>query len=386
MLSRLLSSAVLAAAIGAMHPLLAQTRSTVATVSGMPAVVDPTNLYSETAAGKFDDRTRDVPHRVYVPNVTDGSVTVIDPLTMKIIDRFDAGRSPHHVVPSYDLKTLWVAALDEYGGKGGALTPIDARTGKPGKSVPVPDAYNLYFTPDGSAAVVVAEGLNRLEYRDPQTMELRATLPIEGCAGINHADFSIDGSFALFTCEFGGTVIKVDLIARKVLGLLKLSRGGMPQDIRIAPDGSVFFVADMMADGVFVISAETFTEIGFVPTGLGSHGLYPSRDGKKLYVANRGTHRITGAAHPPGSVSVIDFATRKVEATWPISLGGSPDMGAVSADGSQLWLSGRYDDEVYVFDTRSGAVRTISGGSQPHGLTYWPQPGRYSLGHTANLR
>ena len=295
MLSRLLSSAVLAAAIGAMHPLLAQTRSTVATVSGMPAVVDPTNLYSETAAGKFDDRTRDVPHRVYVPNVTDGSVTVIDPLTMKIIDRFDAGRSPHHVVPSYDLKTLWVAALDEYGGKGGALTPIDARTGKPGKSVPVPDAYNLYFTPDGSAAVVVAEGLNRLEYRDPQTMELRATLPIEGCAGINHADFSIDGSFALFTCEFGGTVIKVDLIARKVLGLLKLSRGGMPQDIRIAPDGSVFFVADMMADGVFVISAETFTEIGFVPTGLGSHGLYPSRDGKKLYVANRGTHRITGA-------------------------------------------------------------------------------------------
>ena len=79
---------------------------------------------------------------------------------------------------------------------------------------------------------------------------------------------------------------------------------------------------------------------------------------------------------------MIDFATRKVEATWPIPGGGSPDMGNVSADGKQLWLSGRYDDVVYVFDTTTGAVKTIPVGKEPHGLTVWPQPGRYSLGHT----
>jgi DNA-binding beta-propeller fold protein YncE len=206
------------------------------------------------------------------------------------------------------------------------------------------------------------------------------------CGGINHADFSIDGRYAIFTCEFGKGLAKIDFVNRKVEGYLKLSKGGMPQDIRISPDGKVFFVADMLADGVFVIDGESFREIGFIATGKGTHGLYPSRDGRKLYVTNRGSNRIHGPPHGKGSVSVVDFATRKVDVTWPIPGGGSPDMGNVSADGKQLWVSGRYDDVVYVFDTASGAVHKIKVGMEPHGLAVWPQPGRYSLGHTGNMR
>jgi YVTN family beta-propeller protein len=85
-------------------------------------------------------------------------------------------------------------------------------------------------------------------------------------------------------------------------------------------------------------------------------------------------------------VSVIDFTTKTVVTTWPIPGAGSPDMGNVSADGRQLWLSGRYDDVVYVIDTTIGAIETIRVGREPHGLTVWPQPGRYSLGHTGNMR
>jgi DNA-binding beta-propeller fold protein YncE len=161
---------------------------------------------------------------------------------------------------------------------------------------------------------------------------------------------------------------------------------GMPQDVRASPDGKTFYVADMMADGVHVIDGDSFRQIGFVPTGVGAHGLYPSRDGKLLYVANRGTNRIHGKPLGKGSVSVIDFATGKVIKTWPIPGGGSPDMGNVSADGKHLWLSGRYDDVVYRIDTQSGAVDFIKVGKQPHGLAVWPLPGRYSLGHTGNLR
>ncbi len=95
--------------------------------------------------------------------------------------------------------------------------------------------------------------------------------------GINHADFSIDGSYAIFTCEFDGTLAKVDFTKREVVGYLKLSKGGMPQDIRIAPDGKVFYVADMMADGVFLIDGDSFKEIGFIHTGVGTHGLYPEQ-------------------------------------------------------------------------------------------------------------
>ena len=142
----------------------------------------------------------------------------------------------------------------------------------------------------------------------------------------------------------------------------------------------------MMADGVHVIDGESFKQVGFITTGVGAHGLYPSRDGKFLYVANRGSNKVDGGPGGKGSVSVIDFATRKVVQTWPIPGGGSPDMGNVSADGRYLWLSGRFDKMVYRFDTTSGSVDKIKVGREPHGLAVWPQPGRYSLGHTGNLR
>ena len=354
-------------------------------VAGMPAVTDPANLYSDAGEGKISDAVKGALARVYVPNLRSNDVWVIDPATFTVVDKFKVGLNPQHVVPSWDLKTLWVANNAENTMKG-SLTAIDPLTGKPGRQIAVDDPYNMYFTPDGKEAIVVAEARLRLDFRDPQTMKLKSSLQTPGCKGINHADFSIDGRFAIFTCEFGGTLVKIDMVGRKVVGYLKLSIGRMPQDIRISPDGAVFYVADMMADGVFVIDGAAFKEIGFVKTGKGTHGLYPSRDGKKLYVTNRGSNKIHGAERGMGSVSVLDFATRKVDVTWPIPGGGSPDMGNVSADGKWLWLSGRYDNVVYAFDTASGAVKIIPVGLEPHGLTVWPQPGRYSLGHTGNMR
>ena len=366
-------------------PSAAAATASVTTISGMPPVVNPSNLYSEAGAGHLSPAVTDALVRVYVPNVRSNDVYVIEPTTYQVVNHFVVGENPQHVVPSWDLKTLWVANNSEHA-EHGSLTPIDPKTGLPGDPVPVDDPYNLYFTPDGSSAIVVAERHHRLDFRDPHTMAMKWSLPTPGCAGINHADFSIDGRYAIFTCEFAGSLAKVDVVNKRVVGYLKLLKGHMPQDIRISPDGKVFYVADMMADGVFLIDGDAFKEIGFIPTGVGTHGLYPSRDGTKLYVANRGSNKIHGRPKGPGSVSVIDFATRQVVTTWPVPGGGSPDMGNVSADGKTLWLSGRFDDVVYAFDTTSGSVREIKVGREPHGLTVWPQPGRYSLGHTGNMR
>lgn len=140
------------------------------------------------------------------------------------------------------------------------------------------------------------------------------------CGGINHAGFSIDGGFALFTREFDSAYAKIDVQERKIVAYLKLkmpatrfyenavkvdgipseifsSKKGVPQDIRISPNGKHSFVADMEADDVHVVDGEAFTEVGFTPTGPGTHGLYPSRDGKRLYVADRSSHKIHGPAH-----------------------------------------------------------------------------------------
>lgn len=374
-------AALLGAALAALMPALAQ----VDTVPGMPPVPDPKNLYSEIGAGKLSAAVAGHRELVYVPHVQSNNVYVIDPATFRVIDKFKVGLNPQHVVPSWDLQTLWVTNNAERTTKG-SLTPIDPKTGKPGTPIDVDDPYNMYFSPDGKSAIVVAEALKRLDFRDPKTMKRQYSIAAPKCGGINHADFSIDGKYAIFTCEFSKGLVKIDLVNRKVMGYLTLSKGAMPQDIRVSPDGSRFYVADMHADGIFVIDGETFKEIGFIETGMGTHGIYPSRDGRKMYVANRGSHRIHGAKGGPGSVSVVDFATGKVEATWPIPGGGSPDMGNVSADGKTLWLSGRYDHVVYAIDTATGIARVIKVGLEPHGLAVWPQPGRYSLGHTGNMR
>ena len=276
---------------------------------------------------------------------------MIDPETFKVVDSFVAIPSPQHIVPSWDLQTLWVSGDISYRGGHASVMPIDPKTGKPGKAIDVPDSYNMYFTPDGRSAIVVAEAMRRLEFRDPHTMALQGYIVAPDCAGINHADFSLDGSYAIFTCEYNDQLAKIDLVHHTLAGMLQLSPQHIPQDIRIAPDGSAFFVADMLQDGLIVIDGDAFKETGFIQTGVGAHGLYPSRDGKSLYISNRGTHNLYGVHKGEGSVSVLDFATRKIVANWTIPGGGSPDMGNVSADGKWLWLSGRYDGVVYAFNT-----------------------------------
>ena len=403
--------------VGPPLPATAQTAAQAAAQTPAPAAVtDTRNLYSSSASDKLSPAVAGDLARIYVPNLRGNDVYVIDPLTLKVVDRFKVGRSPQHIVPSWDLRTLWVTNNAERG-TDGSLTPLDPRTGKPGKAIPVDNPYNMYFTPDGKSAIVVAEARKRLDFRDPQTMALQYSIDTPGCSGINHAEFSADGQYAIFTCEFAGTLAKVDLASRKVLAYLKLSMPstrfkevpgaprtapgkvwepgeseictttkGMPQDIRIAPDGKRFYIADMHADGVHIVDGESFKKVGFIPTGLGAHGLYPSRDGKHLYVANRGSHKIHGSRLGNGGVVVIDFASAQIVARWPVPGGGSPDMGNVSVDGKYLWLAARYDDVVYRFDTNTGDVSQVKVGLEPHGLTVWPQPGRYSLGHTGNMR
>jgi YVTN family beta-propeller protein len=341
------------------------------TLPGMPGVPAANDIYAADRPGNLSAVVRDYPPRVYVPNGRSNSVTVIDPATYKVIGQFRVGALPQHVTPSYDMKSLWV--LND---EGNSLTRIDPATGKPAGSIAVTDPYNMYYTPDGKYAIVVAERLRRLNFLDASTMKLEHSLQVP-CKGVDHMDFSADGKYLIASCEFDMAVIKVDVPQQKLVGRLMVEPHGMPQDVKLSPDGAVFYVADMKAGGVHLIDGENLREIGFVPTGKGTHGLYVSRDSRVLYVSNRGE----------GSVSVIDFGTRKVIHKWRLPGRASPDMGGVSADGKVLWLSGRYNAEVYAIDTADGRLLArIPVGREPHGLCVYPQPGRYSLGHTGIFR
>jgi len=338
---------------------------------GMPPVLDRRDVYSADRPNQVVAADRGDRSLIYVPNSQSNTVDEINPRTFKIVRQFPVGRLPQHVVPSWDLKTLWVA-----NDTGNSLTAIDPRTGAPGRTIPVADPYNMYFTPNGRYAIVVAERLSRLDFRDPHTMRLHKSVHVP-CSGVDHMDFTASGRFALASCEFSGQMVAIDVAAQRVVGELTLRRTAMPQDVKLSPDGRTFYVADMASNGVWKISARSFRKIGFIHTGLGAHGLYVSRDSRYLYVSNR----------QEGSISLVSFRTGKPVRKWHIPGGGSPDMGGVSANGRVLWLSGRYNAAVYAISTVTGhLLARIPVGNGPHGLSVFPQPGRYSLGHTGVFR
>jgi YVTN family beta-propeller protein len=325
------------------------------------------NVYAATMSGQLAPSLARIPERVYVPNSGDGTVSVIDPKTFQVVDQFEVGQIPHHVTPSWDLTRLYV---NNEGSS--SLTVIDPASGKPIETIPVDYPYNLYFTPDGRKAIVVVERLSRLDFRDPHSWTLLGSVDVPW-AGVDHMDFTADGRYALASAEWTGVVMKIDTVAMKIVGFVNV--GGLPVDVRLAPDGKVFYVANQGRQGVSIIDPVAMKEIGFIPTGTGAHGLYVSRDTTSLYVSNR----------LDGTISVINFKSRRVTATW--NVGGSPDMIQLSPDGRQLWVSGRYNNDVQVVDTRTGAVlHTIAVGFNPHGLSFFPNVGRFSLGHNGVYR
>lgn len=326
-------------------------------------------VYAWTRPGMLSPVVREVPARIWVPNAARRAVELVDPRTFQVVHRLRLGIAPRQIVPSWDLKTLWVGD-----GAGGTLVPVDARTGRRGRAVAVTSPHDLYFTPDGGTALVMTGRLRRIDFRDPRTMRLRHSLPVP-CDGARHADFSAAGDFLIVTCARSGGLVRIDPKRGTVTGVLPLHRRAAPEDVRLSPDGTVFYVSDPVAQGVWVIDAERFGKLGFIRTGPGAGALTPSRDGSILYVS--------GSV----AVSLIDFTARRVVGRWRLPLGGSAGPGGVSADGKVLWLPGRSPGLVYAIPTSTGRpIRVIRAGGGSPNLCVYPQPGRFSLGHTGNLR
>lgn len=314
-----------------------------------------------TALGRF-------PERVYVPNTRANTLHVIDPETRRIVSTQAVPATPHHVTPSWDLTRLYV---NDTGGN--RLSVVDPATGEITRTIEVVDPYNLYFTPDGETAIVVAERLSRLDLRDPETWELRASIPVER-AGIDHGAFTRDGRYFVASAEFSGWLLKIDLRRKRVVDELRL--GGEPIDVVRIPGSDLMLVANQAdrdegpGHGVHVVDAPRLRTRGFVPTGRGAHGILLSRDHERAYVSNR----------LGGTISVLDLDSLEVTERWEV--GGSPDMGQLNPDGTELWISNRYHSSVSVIDTTTGEVLArIPTDAGPHGLVYFPTVDRHSLGH-----
>ncbi len=342
----------------------------------LPGPAPPSNdavgadVYAAASAGELAPAARTAKSLVYVADAAGNGYDIIDQKTMKLVRHrvTTTGNSgPQHVAPGWDLTTLYVT-----NSAAGTVTPVDPRTGASGTATPIADAYDLSFTPDGRYAVVIAKDKQELDFLDPHTFAPVSAVKLN-CPGPESIDYSADDRYAVVSCEFGGRLIRIDLSTLTVTGTLNI--GGMPERVRLDPLGQVFYVADLSAGGLHEIDAATFQQIGFLPTGRGTHDIVVSRDSRSLYVTNRTS----------GTVAVVDVVSRKVTATWKV--GGSPDLAGLSANGDVLWTADTYGNTVYALSTKDGTVLAkIPVGNNPLGLTVWPQPGRYALGGTGTVR
>jgi DNA-binding beta-propeller fold protein YncE len=332
-----------------------------------PLPATPPDIYAATQAGMLSPAARGLPRRVYVPAADGTGVDVVDPATYRVLRHIAIAGAPRQIVPSWDLKTLWVTEPR-------GLVPINSRTGVAGRRVPVAAPSDLYFTLDGREALLLDSRRGRIEFRDPHTMRRRHTLRVP-CTGLGSADFSAAGDTLLVGCARPGRLARVDLTRRTTAGTLTLPAGSHPRDVRLSPDGATFYVADAGHGGVWLIDAARFRRTGFIRTGRGARGLYPSRDATVLYVTNGGER----------TISRISFTRRRAIGRWRVP--AAPDTGGVSATGRVLWFSAPAADAIYAVSTRTGRVlRKVAVGQSPHGLCVHPQPGRFSLGHTGNYR
>lgn len=330
-------------------------------IPGDRQVIEPEDVYSQATAERPSPAVAGVPAYVYVPTYDAATVLVIDQETFEVVAMYPIGGSLiERVVPSLDLSVLYATASDT-----NRLVPFDPTTGEPtGEELTIEAPYNVYFTPGGRRAVVIAKSLDRIDYYHPAMWAPMGSVTTP-CDGPSHAAWSADGSFFVVTCEFSGDIIRLDTMTGEVLDVIALGDDAEPQDVRLGPDGSTFYVADLAAGAIVLLDAETLEITGSIATGAGAHSISPSRDGMLLYVANRDA----------GTVSIVDPSINVVIDEWAIPGGGSPDMGGVSADGSTLWLSGRGHEEVYAFDTATGELKArIAVPGEPGGLAVFPQP------------
>ena len=271
--------------------------------TGAASSANPSNVYAGIDTQKLSPAVANDKHYLYVPNGILGTVEVIDPSTYHIVRtiRFGLASYPEHVSPSWDMRWLYV----DVDGRS-ELGVIDPRTGKLVRIIHgVDHPYNLYFTPDGTKAIDVAEYENALRFMNPHTWKLIKSVPLP-CHGPDHMDFSRDGSYLMISCEYDGTVVRVSLSSLKVVGTVHV--GGLPVDVKLSPDGSLFYVANQGLGGVSLIDPSRMKVVKFIPTGRGAHGMAISRDTRDLYLTNR----------LAGTISVIDFASRRVVHTWKV--------------------------------------------------------------------
>ena len=279
-----------------------------------------------------------------VVNSGDASLSLIDTAGFRELRRVPVLREPHHITISPSGSELLVGDAG-----GNEMLFLDPLTAEIRRRVPMADPYHLAFSPDGRWLVVTGLARNQVDVYEAASLRLAKRFPIASMP--SHVAFSPDSSVAYVTLQGTNKVGAFDLTRLQLLWTAV--SGSTPAGV--VWHGGKLLCANMGTDYVAVMDPTDGSVERKVRTGRGAHQIFPSPDGRVLWVNNR----------VDGTTVALDARTLAPGRSF--KLGGGPDCIDFAADG-RMWITLRFNRAIAVLDPVSGAIETLAVGRSPHGI------------------
>ena len=281
---------------------------------------------------------------VLVMNSGEASLSIIDMTTRQELRRIPVLREPHHNMLTPDRKELLVGDT-----VGNEVLAFDPNTFELKRRIPIADPYQIGFSPDAKYFVVNGLARAQVDLYDPISFKLIKRFPLKSMP--SHMAFAPDSSAVFITLQGTAKLAAIDL---KALTVRWIAETG-PAPAGVLWNHGKLLVANMGSDDVWVLDPATGKTERKIRTGKGAHQLFPTPDGKQIYVNNR-----------IDSTSVVLDATT-LNQVRSYKLPGGPDDIEFAPDG-KVWFTLRFVHKTAVLDPSTGTFETIAVGRSPHGI------------------
>jgi YVTN family beta-propeller protein len=286
-----------------------------------------------------------------VLNSGDGSISLIDKMSMKETKRIPVGKEPHHLMATPDDQLLIIANAAS-----NDLVFLDPKTGEVKRRLDgISDPYQIGFSPDRKWFVSVSLRLDRVDLYSGSDFKLVKRLPLPKTP--SHVIFDAASQYAFITLQDSNEIAAIDLKNQTVAW--KMPVGKQPAGIWMTPDDKHLLIGMTGDNYVEVVDWRQKKSLKKIKTGEGAHNFLPLGDGRRVLLSNRVAN----------TVSVIDQNVLEVVDT--ISVKGGPDCMELTADGKHLWVTARWARKVAVVDMATKqTVKEIPVGKSPHGIYF----------------
>jgi YVTN family beta-propeller protein len=311
--------------------------------------------------------------KIYVANEDDGTVSVIDEVTFKVVATIDLADPtspgsmpmPHNVQAAPDGGSVWVTAPPmEEGGAEEAIVidpATDSVVGRVALGTGLHVAH-VVFDPTSRWAYVTANEGEALLRIDADALTLHDTWSL-GAGNTPHGLRWCAGK--LYVADMAAGVLSI--VDPTTGESTQVSVGGLAVQTACVADTWVFAsLFDTREVVRYAIDGGEVVRIGLPPGAEGPIQLYGTRDGTRLFTADQGILMNRPASN---RFFEIDVATATVTHTVEVGAGAH---GVVLDEDGRAWITNTADNTVSVVDTSDRqVVATIPVGTKPNGVSCW---------------